>query len=411
MARQSTGGAAPSRAGRRCATMPGMHGPAKRRRPAARRHRTSSSTGPRGPRWAQATEQPLSADEIERVRGLGDELDLDEVAAGLPAAVPAAEHVRRERRPSTARRGASFDEPQPPRTPFVIGLAGSVAVGKSTTARVLQQMLAHWPEHPSVSLVTTDGFLYPNAELERRGLLARKGFPESYDRRALLRFVMDIKSGGRGGGADVLPPGLRRGARREGRDQAPRHRDHRGAQRAPAGAGPRRRQHRAWRSATSSTSRSTSTPPPPTSGAGTSTGSCGCGRPPSATLRRTSRRYAELTEERGGPRGRPDLGHHQRPQPEAERPAHPRPRHPGAAQGRRPLGALRPAAQALISHGRRRPTAAGLRLLSELPSRSDRPEAERHVDRNHVGVDLGVPGQQAAHIGPLPLQPEQGLAP
>ena len=107
-------------------------------------------------------------------------------------------------------------------------------------------MLAHWPEHPNVALVTTDGFLYPNAELERRGLLQRKGFPESYDRRALLRFVVDIKSGqGRGRGADVLPPRLRRRARREGRDQAARHRDHRGPQRPPAGPGARGRPHRA----------------------------------------------------------------------------------------------------------------------------------------------------------------------
>jgi type I pantothenate kinase len=79
--------------------------------------------------------------------------------------------------------------------PYVIGLAGSVAVGKSTFARVLQAILSAWPEHPRVELVATDGFLRPNADLERRGLLARKGFPESYDRGALLSFLMALKSG------------------------------------------------------------------------------------------------------------------------------------------------------------------------------------------------------------------------
>ena len=74
-------------------------------------------------------------------------------------------------------------------------MAGSVAVGKSTTARLLRELIARWPATPRVSLVTTDGFLLPNAELERRGLLGRKGFPESYDRRALLRFVASVKAG------------------------------------------------------------------------------------------------------------------------------------------------------------------------------------------------------------------------
>jgi type I pantothenate kinase len=148
--------------------------------------------------WAAlgaTTEQPLTEAEVERVRGLGDELDFDEVAqVYLPLSRLLSLYV--ESAGALHRAQESFlDQPQPPRTPFVIGVAGSVAVGKSTTARLLQQMLAHWPEHPSVSLVTTDGFLYPNAELERRGLLHRKGFPESYDRKALLRFVIDLKSG------------------------------------------------------------------------------------------------------------------------------------------------------------------------------------------------------------------------
>ncbi|MFT4286723.1 type I pantothenate kinase [Nocardioides sp.] len=148
--------------------------------------------------WAKLateTDLPLSAEEVHRLQGLGDAIDLTEVeevylplSRMLSLYVSAAGKLHRAQEAFLHRR-------TPPRTPFVIGVAGSVAVGKSTTARVLQQLLAHWPEHPNVSLVTTDGFLYPNAELERRGLMQRKGFPESYDRRALLRFVVDIKSG------------------------------------------------------------------------------------------------------------------------------------------------------------------------------------------------------------------------
>ncbi len=144
---------------------------------------------------AQETESPLTPEEIRRLRGLGDALDLEEVQeVYLPLSRLLSMYV--ESAGNLHRRQEDFlHQRTPPRTPFVIGLAGSVAVGKSTTARVLQQMLAHWPAHPNVALVTTDGFLYPNAELERRGILQRKGFPESYDRRALLRFVVDIKSG------------------------------------------------------------------------------------------------------------------------------------------------------------------------------------------------------------------------
>jgi type I pantothenate kinase len=90
---------------------------------------------------------------------------------------------------------ATFIGSTSPRVPFVIGIAGSVAVGKSTISRVLKALLSHWPSHPQVDLITTDGFLMSQAALESRGLLNRKGFPESYDVRRLVRFLADVKSG------------------------------------------------------------------------------------------------------------------------------------------------------------------------------------------------------------------------
>jgi type I pantothenate kinase len=147
--------------------------------------------------WARLGEDvplPLIADELGQVRSLGDPVDLDEVReVYLPLSRLLALHVQEAGR--LYRTYRTFLGAQEARTPFVIGVAGSVSVGKSTTARLLALLLARWPECPRVELMTTDGFLLPNAELQRRGLMARKGFPESYDRRALLRFVTSVKAG------------------------------------------------------------------------------------------------------------------------------------------------------------------------------------------------------------------------
>jgi type I pantothenate kinase len=143
---------------------------------------------------AAGTSLPLDAVQLESLASLGDRIDLDEVATVyLPLAELLRLHVEAGRRLWAAR--SEFLGDSTAKVPYVIAVAGSVAVGKSTTARLLQTLLAAGPGNPRVDLVTTDGFLLPNAELEARGLLGRKGFPESYDRRALLRFLGEVKSG------------------------------------------------------------------------------------------------------------------------------------------------------------------------------------------------------------------------
>jgi type I pantothenate kinase len=142
------------------------------------------------------TPMTLTADEVARLRSLHDRLDIKEVEEiYLPLSRLLSFYVEATQRLFVAQR--RFLGIQDRKMPYIIGVAGSVAVGKSTTARVLQALLARWSPRPRVDLVTTDGFLYPNRVLEREGLMTRKGFPESYDLPAVLAFLSDIKAGRR----------------------------------------------------------------------------------------------------------------------------------------------------------------------------------------------------------------------
>ena len=155
--------------------------------------------------WARLrddTPMTLEPGEFERLRSMHDRLDMREVEdIYLPLSRLLSIYVDATVRLYQAQR--QFLGIRDRKLPYIIGVAGSVAVGKSTTARVLQALLARWPNVPKVDLVTTDGFLYPNAILAREGLMERKGFPESYDLSALLRFLSDIKAGRRPARAPV----------------------------------------------------------------------------------------------------------------------------------------------------------------------------------------------------------------
>jgi type I pantothenate kinase len=154
--------------------------------------------------WADlraATPLTIRERDLEALRGINEKIDLDEVAAVyLPLTrllnlyVSATQNLHKV--------SATFLGAMAPKVPYVIGIAGSVAVGKSTFARILQALLARWPDHPRVDLITTDGFLFPNHVLQDRGIMNRKGFPESYDTKALLQFLRDLKSGA----SDVRAP-------------------------------------------------------------------------------------------------------------------------------------------------------------------------------------------------------------
>ena len=147
--------------------------------------------------WARLrafTPLPLAESDLETLRGINEHISLEEVSdIYLPLSRLLNLYVSAVQGMNKAT--DTFLGHLPSKIPYVIGIAGSVAVGKSTIARVLQALLSRWPDHPKVDLITTDGFLLPTATLQKRGLMKRKGFPESYDRGGLLRFLAQIKRG------------------------------------------------------------------------------------------------------------------------------------------------------------------------------------------------------------------------
>ena len=279
----------------------------------------------------------LTAEGLDAVRGLADPIQLGEVE---DIYLPLSRLLRLYFEASAGLRetvGAFLGQQIRP-APFIIAVAGSVAVGKSTTARLLQALVTQWPQRPHTELVTTDNFLYPNAVLEQRGLSDRKGFPESYDRRALLRFVQQVRAGAPEVTAPVyshvaydILPGQRQSVQRpdvlilEGINvlqPAPR-----GALAladyfdfsvyVDARAGP----HPALVPAAAAR----------------------------AARHRVRRPAVTLPQAHPGPRRRgrhlrhPGLEDHQRSQPHREHPAHPGQGHPCPAQGRRPRSDANPA--------------------------------------------------------------------
>ena len=164
-------------------------------RPVASPYRTFTSA-----EWAALradTPLTLAADDLVRLRATNDPISLEEVVAiYLPLSRLLALYVASTQGLFKATQRFLGAEPEG-KMPYLIGVAGSVAVGKSTTARVMRALLSRWPNTPKVDLVTTDGFLHPNRVLEQKGIMNRKGFPESFDASALLRFLSDVKAGTR----------------------------------------------------------------------------------------------------------------------------------------------------------------------------------------------------------------------